>query len=230
MDSKVLFLEAYGDFFNKKFGAEFEEILNLYDQSKYLGYPEEPAGSIFTSEGKSIYVLIRLLKPKRILEVGNFLGRSSNFILKAVEDNGFGEVVLLDIEERLEYDKLHNQNFTRVLNDSLRYLDNPLDFDLFVVDGCHEYAHTKKELSLISKNSKNDFWIWSHDYFKILPPQCEVKRSWDEFRAENKNHIMEFQAMKERTSDCGLVIAKYVKDDMTKPNSPLYYAEPIYKN
>lgn len=211
MDNKVLFLEAYGDFFNKNFNVEFDEILNLYDQSKYLGYPEEPAGSIFTSEGKSIYVLIRLLKPKRILEIGNFLGRSSNFILKAVEDNGFGEVTLLDIQERLEYDNLHNRNFKRVLDDSLKYLDNPLDFDLFVVDGCHEYAHTKKELELISKNNKTDFWIWSHDYFKILPPQCEVQRSWNEFYNVNYSKIPVFQPMKEKTSDCGIAIAKYVK-------------------
>jgi SAM-dependent methyltransferase len=211
MDNKVLFLEAYGNFFNKNFGADFTEILNLYDQSYYKGYPEEPAGSIFTSEGISIYVLIRLLKPKRILEIGNFLGRSSNFILKAVEDNCIGEVTLLDIEERIQYDKIRNRNFKRVLNDSLRYLDNPLDFDLYIVDGCHEYAHTKKELNLISKNNQNSFWIWSHDYFKILPPQCEVKKSWDEFYSENKSNIRVFEPMLEKTSNCGLVIGKYEK-------------------
>jgi SAM-dependent methyltransferase len=208
-EDQINFLNAYGDFFKKNFtDVDNEIIIRLHAASKYLGYPEEPAGSIFTSEGKSIYVLIRLLQPKRILEIGNFLGRSSNFILKAVEDNGFGDVTLLDIEERLEFNKLHNRNFNRVINDSLKYLDNPLDFDLIVQDGCHEYQHVKKELNLISTNNKPNFWIWSHDYYKILPPQCEVKRAWDEVIKENK-HFTIFQPMIEKTSNCGLVIAKH---------------------
>lgn len=204
----IQFLEAYGAFFKRWFKTDDTEIIKLYEESKYLGYPQEPGGSVFTSEGKSIYVLIRLLKPRRILEIGNFLGRSSNFILKAVEDNGSGEVTLLDIQERLEYYKLHNQKFTRVIQDSLEYVKQPLNFDLYIHDGCHEYAHVKKEVELIAKNTENDFWIWSHDYFKILPPQCEVKRAWDEVIADEHNFTI-FSPMKEKTSDCGLVIAKY---------------------
>jgi SAM-dependent methyltransferase len=205
---EVNFLSAYGDFFRNNFNTNISEIISLYRQSKYLGYPEEPAGSIFTSEGKSIYVLMRLLKPKKILEIGNFLGRSSNFILKAVEDNDFGEVTLLDIEERLQHEKLHNNKFNRVIDDSLKFLNNPFDFDLIVQDGCHEYQHVKRELNLISNNNRPDFWIWSHDYYKILPPQCEVKRAWDEVILENKRFTV-FQPMKEINSNCGLVIAKH---------------------
>ena len=210
MNDKVRFIEAYGDFFTKNFNVEFEEVLNIYDQSKYFGYPQEPAGSIFTSEGKSIYVLIRLLKPNRIIEIGNFLGRSSNFILKAVEDNGFGEVTLLDIMERIEYDKLHFGKFNRVIDDSLKYLDRPLDFDLYVIDGCHEYEHVKKEMRLILKNKVpgKPIWIWSHDYYKILPPQCEVKRALDEIVATHEGFKV-FTPMIEKTSNCGIAIMKY---------------------
>jgi rhodanese-related sulfurtransferase len=209
MNDKVDFIEAYGDFFTKNFNVEFEEILNLYDQSKYFGYPQEPGGSVWTSEGRSIYVLIRLLKPKRILEIGNYLGRSSNFILKAVEDNGEGDVVLLDIMERLEYEKLHSRNFARVLDDSLKWLDKPLDFDLFVVDGCHEYAHVKKEMQIILKNSTQPIWVWSHDYYTVRPPQCEVGRALDEIRNEYSDRLKIFEPMIEQTSNCGIAIMKY---------------------
>lgn len=201
---------AYGDFFFKNFPMEKETYGKYYEESEeYHGYPKEPGGSIFTSEGRSIYMLVRLLQPKKIIEIGNFLGRSSNFILKAVEKNGFGDVTLLDIMERLEYEKLHSKNFTRFLDDSLKYLDKSLDFDLYVIDGCHEYAHVKKEMDLILKNTTKPIWIWSHDYYKVVPPQCEVKRALDEIVAANKERFKVFTPMIEKTSNCGIAIMKY---------------------
>jgi len=207
-EDQTNFLNAYGKFFTEQFGATEEQILQLQTDSKYKGFPQEPGGSVWTSEGQSIYVLIRLLKPKKILEIGNYLGRSSNFILKAVEDNGFGEVVLLDLFERIEYDKLHKGTYQRVIEDSLKYVARPLDFDLFVIDGCHEYVHVKKEMELILKNTTKPFWAWSHDYFTVRPPQCEVGKALDEVVAANKDKFKVFAPMIEKTSNCGIVISK----------------------
>ena len=137
MDKKEDFIKSYYDGFFKLTGVGLEDFMAYYDESIYGGYPEEPAGSVWESEGKSIYVLIRILKPKKILEIGNFLGRSSNHILQAVDVNGFGEVDLLDIQERLEYDKLHSKNFNRILNDSLVHLASPFNYDLIIRDGNH---------------------------------------------------------------------------------------------
>lgn len=203
------FVEHYFSGFKKIFpNLTEDEFRNYYEEAKYGGYPEEPGGSIWESEGKSIYVLIRILKPKNIIEIGNFLGRSSNHILQAVEANGVGEVTLLDIEERLEYNKLHNRKFTRVINDSLKFLANEdLSFDLYVQDGCHEYVHVDKELALITSRTQNDFKIWAHDWFTIRPPQCEVQRAWN-------NHLTKFKVyspMIDVVSNCGCVVADFVK-------------------
>jgi len=207
---QIKFIEAYGKFFSDQFNATNEDLLSLIEASNYKGFPQEPGGSVWTSEGQSIYVLIRLLKPKRILEIGNFLGRSSNFILKAVQDNGLGDVTLLDIEERIQYDKLHpGVKYERVLEDSLKYVARPMNFDLYVVDGCHEYLHVKKEMELIIKNTSNPFWVWSHDYFTVRPPQCEVGRALDEVVAANKDKVKLFAPMIDSGSNCGLVIARY---------------------
>ena len=118
MKKEIDFINSYHHGFNQLFEITEKELLNYYNESIYGGYPEEPAGSIWESEGKSIYCMIRVIKPKKILEIGNFMGRSSNHILQAIDMNGFGEVTLLDIQERLEYDKLHSQNFIRILDDS----------------------------------------------------------------------------------------------------------------
>ena len=199
------FLDSYFEGFKKLFPTLTQEIfLKYYDESQYSGYPEEPGGSIWESEGKSVYVLIRILKPKKILEIGNYMGKSSNHILQAVEDNKVGKVTLLDIEERIDYNSIHNTNFNRVLNDSRLELDNPFDYDLIIQDGDHTYTTVKKELELIFKNSQSkSLHIWAHDYYKVIRPQCEVAKAWDEV-ADKFTTISLF---KDSVSDCGYLIA-----------------------
>lgn len=206
MDKRKDFKESYFNGFKKLFpDITVDEFLEYYDEAKYGGYPEEPGGSVWESEGKSIYVLIRILKPKKILEIGNYLGRSSNHILQAIEMNGSGEVVLLDNVERLEYNKLHSENFIRTLEDSLKYLENPINFDLILQDGNHTRPHVKKEIELILKNnSLNNYFIWAHDYYMRTHADCGVWLAWDEM----KNNFDVFQTFLDSKSNCGCSIAK----------------------
>jgi predicted O-methyltransferase YrrM len=112
------FLKSYFDSFKQIFPELIEEkFLNYYDEVYelgLLGYPQKQGGSMWTSELQNLYVLIRLLKPKNILELGNFIGVSSNGILSAVKKNdNNANVVLVDIEERLQYENLCSKKFTR---------------------------------------------------------------------------------------------------------------------
>ena len=211
MDGKMVnnredFKKSYFNGFKHLFpNLTEDEFMKYYDESIYGGYPEEPSGSIFTSEGKSIYVLIRILKPKNILEIGNFKGRSTNHILQAVEKNDIGIVTLVDIKESLEYDNLHNHNFTRFIGDSLYFLNKEFDYDLIIQDGNHEYSHVKKELQLILKHNKNEnFIIWGHDYYKNITNICEVHKAYNEMEC-NFTH---FIPMKDSVSNCGFIIVK----------------------
>ena len=194
----------------KQFFAEIgisEQNLNDYfSESKYGGYPEEAGGSVWTNEGKSIFTLIRHFKPKRILELGNLQGVSSNHILQAVEINGFGEVTLLDISDFIDYQKIHNNNYTRVISDSLKYLEEPFDFDFIIVDDNHEYEHVKKEFSLIFKNNKcQNYFIWAHDYGVEGVKEIGVKQAWDEL--EKSVNQKSYKVTGEGTP-CGFVFSK----------------------
>ncbi len=204
MEKREDFIKSYLNGFSKLTGVNEEDFGKYYDEAIYGGYPEEPGGSVWESEGKSIYTLIRIIKPKKILEIGNFLGRSSNHILQAVANNGFGEVTLLDIEERLEYGRLHNQPFNRVLDDSLLFLSNELDYDLIVQDGNHTYDHVKKEIGLILKNNINpNYYIWAHDYYMRTHADCGVWLAWDEM----KDKFDMFDTFRDSKSNCGYSIA-----------------------
>lgn len=183
----------------------YVRMMHYYDKAEYSGYPKEPGGSVWISEGKALYTMIRILKPKHILEIGNFQGCSANHILQAVETNNSGIVDLLDISEQLNYPNLHNHNFERILADSIEYLDQPLEYDLYVIDGDHSYEHTKKELELIIANTTVPCWIWAHDYHVTHDISCQVRKTWDEM----KPHFSKFETFKDSISNCGFVIAKY---------------------
>lgn len=205
MTKREDFQKSYYNGFFKLTNVSLDDFMKYYDEAKYGGYPEEPSGSVWESEGKSIYVLIRILKPKKILEIGNFLGRSSNHILQAVEMNGIGEVTLLDIKEYLEYDRLHSKNFNRILNDSLKYLTEMFNYDLIIQDGDHTYEHVKKEIELILKNNLlNNYYVWAHDYWqRSKPMQCSVWKAWDEM----KYRFDGFEGFRDSITDCGFSIA-----------------------
>lgn len=204
MNKEEDFVHSYYNKFYDLFGITTKEFIGYYREAKYGGYPDEPSGSMWESEGKSIYVLIRILKPKKILEIGNFKGKSSNHILQAVEANESGEVHLLDIEERIEYDSIHNTNFNRILDDSLNILKVPHNYDLIIQDGDHTYKHVAKEIIQILKNNRaKEYHVWAHDYYMRRAPQCEVGRAWD----QHKTRFDKFKTFKDSVSDCGFSIA-----------------------
>jgi hypothetical protein len=210
MTNKEIFIASYFDGFHKLTGVSLEEFSAYYDESIYSGFPNTAGGSVMESEGKSIYVLIRILKPKRILEIGNLRGESSNHILQAVENNKSGEVALLDVAESLQYDKLHNRNFVRVLDDSVNYLQQPIDFDFIVHDSEHGYVHTKKEIALVLKNNQaKKYTIWAHDYYSTaINSYIQVQAAYD----ESKGSFDQFEPFKE-TSEypvCGFLITQKI--------------------
>jgi hypothetical protein len=200
------FADDYFDDFNKVFAINRFDMGQYYNEDPYSGYPKEPGGSVWESEGKALYTMIRAVKPTNILEIGNFKGCSANHILKAVEMNGGQvDVTLLDISEQLEYDKLHKHPFARIIDNSIDHLSGKLLYDFYVIDGDHSYEHTKKELELIISNTKVSCYIWAHDYFVSHDASCQVRKTWDEM-ASNFSKIA---YLKDSISNCGFVIARY---------------------
>ena len=211
MDARQDFLNSYYNGFKVLFPElTEEEFLSYYDSDPYGGYPELQSGSMFKNEGRNLYTFIRLLKPKSILEIGNFKGVSTNHILKAVQDNNIEcDVTLVDIFDQLEYDNLLNRKFTRIVKDSHEYLSQPFIFDLLVVDGCHSYDHVSKELTLIQQNNQHkNYYIWGHDYHVnqfTANSTCEVRKAYD----EKRNEFEIFLPMIDSCSNCGLIITKF---------------------
>jgi len=53
--------------------------------------------------GKTIYDIVRKLKPKKVIEFGALYGYSAICIGQALRDNGFGKLITYDIFEKYKY-------------------------------------------------------------------------------------------------------------------------------
>ena len=204
------FKNSYYAKFNKLYGISEEQFMEYYDESLYGGYPEAPKGSMWETEGKALYVLIRILKPQRILEIGNLYGASSNHILQAVEANGSGFVDLLDIEDELIREIMHNRNYARIVANSLIYLKrDDIDYDFIVQDSRPDFHHVKAELlALFEHNQASDYTIWAHNYFKPASPFYGVNTAYNLLQA----NFTQFEPMKDTASDAGFLIARRQHD------------------
>lgn len=93
--------------FYKELQSDKEFLLNINTQIEYVrnhyGFnkaifskPTIESIDWFAFQRVLLYVLIRHLKPKLVLETGVYYGGNSAFILRALEKNGFGKLISID--------------------------------------------------------------------------------------------------------------------------------------
>lgn len=197
------FFNYYGRVFKECSLGSVDVISSLYNEDYFEGYPNTPGGSAWQSELKFLYCCLRLIKPKKIIEIGNWKGHSTNHILLALDKNNIDySLDLVDIEENLLYDNLFNSKFNRHLCDSIEFIksDKYQSYDFIVQDGNHDYEYVKEELSLFLEKNKKPFYIWSHDYYA---GKTGVKKAWDEMA----DKFDKFYPLIDDVSNCGIVFA-----------------------
>jgi len=145
------------------------DFSNWAEEDMYGGWEESshhnPAGR---RELKMLYVSIRFLKPKNILEIGTHDGTSTNHILLAAEQNqqeGYdSNITTLDIKDVVGSKKLHNFPHNRIIESSLDHCKKYKNYDFIFQDGSHSFQDVTKELELFS-NFDNLKFVLTHDYF-----------------------------------------------------------------
>lgn len=86
----------------KYLGLELDSLLPLAESDDIGGFHPDAsqakwgAGAIWDVEGRTLYALIRALKPEAVLEIGGGTGCSTNHIASALKANGSGHLVTLD--------------------------------------------------------------------------------------------------------------------------------------
>lgn len=86
----------------KYLGLELDSLLPFAERDDIGGYHPDPdqrkwgSGAIWDVEGRTIYALIRALKPFNVVEIGTGTGCSTTHIASAIEKNGRGRLTTVD--------------------------------------------------------------------------------------------------------------------------------------
>jgi hypothetical protein len=151
---------------------------------------DDRGGSLFF-HSVSLYVFARLARPHMIVETGGTPGKSSAFLLRALQQNGVGELCTIDLPPQ-EYsldeptnssefhgrapvgvgaawlvpDSLRNRH-SLIIGDTRVVLPHILaklgQIDLFIHDSDHSYDHMRWELETARPYVRNGGFLWSDD-------------------------------------------------------------------
>ena len=98
------------------------------------------------------YALIRIYKPKVIVETGTDKGIGSLLIQKALEKNGYGILYTLDIDRHSGsmFDESDLKKVRFLIGDSIESIKSINDVDLFIHDSDHSDEHERNEYLAVS--------------------------------------------------------------------------------
>lgn len=153
-------------FFNKR------EFNSIYDFSVYRNF---------------LYLIIRYIKPKKVVETGVLHGLTTAWILKALEDNKMGKLISIDLKRsdwpkyfknkkmgpgyQFDMDFPEEEDAGWIVPDYLKnkwklnygpssmYIKKIKNIDLFIHDSDHSYKNVKFEVETVLKNNKSSFVV-----------------------------------------------------------------------
>jgi len=104
------------------------------------------------------YVLVRIYKPKVIVETGTDKGLGSLVIQLAIEKNQIGTLYTLDIDEYSGslFDKEDLKKIKFLVGDSVQNMQKINEIDFFIHDSDHSEDHEKKEIQAAASKLTNN--------------------------------------------------------------------------
>jgi predicted O-methyltransferase YrrM len=137
-------------------------------------------------EAMSCYLIIRLMKPKVVVETGVSAGRSSAFILQALEDNSYGYLYSIDPDPNAGYaipDNLRRRWFF-ISKKSSEVLTSLLEgfnkVDVFLHDSLHTYENMIYEFETV--------WPFITKNGVMLSDDIDFNKAFQEFCKKHNVH------------------------------------------
>lgn len=193
-----IILDNYWEGFSLLFpSVSKNQFIGWLNEDYYGGWEEADhyhAGG--RRELKMLYVTIRATKPKNILEIGTYDGRSTDHILLAAEyntkDGAECSVTAVDINDYVGNRQLHNFPLSRFIEPCLTHMVKYTHYDFIMQDGDHSPSAVNAELQVF-KTLPNLKTVWSHDYYlrgTLEPTFIQNQNMWSKnspFKEESYN-------------------------------------------
>jgi predicted O-methyltransferase YrrM len=178
---------AFIEFLVRQYGCSSQDIQSAYNDlsnnsfvwnevAKNLSLYPNGYGMQMTKESATLYLLVRLIKPERIIETGVSAGVSSTYILRALHDNNKGKLHSIDLPPDnlpsgkkcgwLVPEALRNRWHLHI-GDAKDLLEPLLDslqrIDFFIHDSLHTYEHMMWEFRTAWKFLRLQGLFLAHD-------------------------------------------------------------------
>lgn len=192
----------------KYLGLELDSLLQFAELDTIGGYHPDPSqrkwgsGAIWDVEGKTLYALIRALKPETIVEIGSGTGCSTTHMAAAVQTYGSGHITTIDRGNTPQIPDILNKYVTVTNGDAINYLalalDNSIDF--LLEDADHSEALCAAIGELAKTKLKPGGVLMAHDaaHFGV---GRDVKAGYD-------SAGLDFRVYLTDPSDCGWAVWK----------------------
>lgn len=193
-------------------GFDVDDFLGYANEDRVGGYPEKwPMGSIWEVEGKVLYALVRLLRPKVALEFGTGSCCSTAHICRAMNKNGVGQLISVDKQRVLTaltadgHQSVKRRRYKRVkyvVEDALVFLqswDSAVDFAL--EDTIHSREVTREILKSVLPHLSVGGVLVAHDTEHFLVG-ADVSAGFQDALGDFGSVLIE-------PSDCGLGYWRY---------------------
>lgn len=193
----------------KQLGIELDSLMPYAEADNIGGYHPDPAqrkwgaGAIWDVEGRTLYALIRALKPENIVEIGSGTGCSTTHMASALDANDeFGHITTIDRGNTPQIPGNLKTYVTISNGDAINYLalqpDNSIDFILEDADHSTELCAAIGELA--KTKLKPGGVLMAHDaaHFGV---GADVKRGYDLAGLDFRVYLTD-------PSDCGWAVWK----------------------
>lgn len=126
------------------------------------------------------YVLIRILKPSTVVETGTDLGLGAVVLGRALERNGFGQVVTVDTnpESGSLLDSFRDLPIERRVGSSLEIIPKVGPIDFFIHDSDHRAEYEREEFELAIRHGSNELTLLS-DNAHVTTVLAEIAEECD---------------------------------------------------
>lgn len=193
-------------------------------------------GSLYEVEGKTLYALVRALKPDHVAEIGSLRGCSTTHLATALAVNEHGRITAVDVNAgaRDQFPNGLEQLLTAVVGDGLEWLAGQEDgsIDFLFEDSSHgeemcravaELAKTKLSPGgvMVMHDAAHDFAILGDG--RKLPSEVgeTVRRGLDKALGPDG-----YRVYLAAPSDCGLAIYQRKAEKFTPIIKDMGYSEP----
>jgi predicted O-methyltransferase YrrM len=197
VDARALYTEYIQSDFAVRCRTRREELAHFSAPHRF--------GSIDYFGGESLYLVVRVVKPRVIVETGVLYGASSSYILEALAQNGRGELYSIDLGNNPQeppndfFVPSHLQNrWHLIIGDSRRELPDLLErlgkIDFFHHDSLHTFEHMMWEYETAFRHLHPQGVLASDDVNLVLSLRASFQRN--PFTVFCENHHLRWEAFR----------------------------------